>query len=121
MMELMLIRFFKLVDMMHCLMEQNGREFEFKWSAQSADAEKLPAYVKVPTTMHFEFKKPSSLTNFVVRNSDNATANSNGYLTSVKATITFADDKVEPKVITFDKPQDAYEFVTGSNELVKKR
>lgn len=98
----------------------NGREFEFKWSAQSADAEKLPAYVKVPTTMHFEFKKPSSLTNFVVRNSDNATANSNGYLTSVKATITFADDKVEPKVITFDKPQDAYEFVTGSNELVKK-
>lgn len=92
----------------------DGREFEFKYSAQSEDAEKLPEYVQLPTTMHFAFNTPSPLTNFVVKN---ANTGENGYLTSVKAVVTFEDDST--KEIAFDSEAAAYDFSVGSDQKVK--
>ena len=91
-----------------------GREFEFKYTAQSEDAEKLPDYVQLPTTMHFAFNTPSPLTNFVVYNAESGT---NGYLTSVKAVVTFEDDST--KEISFDSEAASYDFAVGSDQNVK--
>lgn len=92
----------------------DGREFEFKYSAQSEDAEKLPNYVQLPTTMHFAFNTPSPLTNFVVKNANTGT---NGYLTSVKAVVTFEDNTT--KEISFDSEAAAYDFAVDSDQKVK--
>ena len=91
-----------------------GREFEFKYTAQSEDAEKLPDYVQLPTTMHFAFNTPSPLTNFVVYNAESGT---NGYLTSVKAVVTFEDDST--KEISLDSEAASYDFAVGSDQNVK--
>ena len=91
-----------------------GREFEFKYTAQTADAEKLPDYVQLPTTIHFAFNTPSPLTNFVVYNAESG---ENGYLTSVKAVVTFEDDST--KDISFDTEAPSYDFTVDSDQKVK--
>ena len=64
--------------------------------------------------MHFAFNTPSPLTNFVVYNAESGT---NGYLTSVKAVVTFGDDST--KEISFDSEAASYDFAVGSDQNVK--
>lgn len=66
-----------------------GRDFEFVWDMGEtilADGQKLP------TTMHFAMKTPSKMSTIEVYNASGSTVeNSNGYLTSMKAVVTYDD------------------------------
>ncbi|MDY4041817.1 MAG: glycoside hydrolase family 31 protein [Collinsella sp.] len=68
--------------------DEETLQFEFKWDIANNHVDgALPAYVKLPTTMHFAFKTPSVLDNVEVMNRKG----SNGTVTSLEAKITFED------------------------------
>ena len=79
-------------------------EFEFKWDIEGnhdAETGELPSYVKLPTTMTFEFKQASSLDNVEIRNRESG----NGCITSLEAKIYFEGDTTQ------DFPFDSQEAV----------
>lgn len=80
-------------------------EFEFKWDIDGnydAETGELPTYVKLPTTMTFEFEQASSLDNVEIRNRESG----NGCVTSLKATIYFADGTTQE--FSFDSQEAVY-------------
>lgn len=95
-----------------------GREFEFRYTSQSADQQNsLAEYVQLPTTMNFEFKKPSKLSTVKIYNSTNATTASNGYLTKMSAVVVYEDDQ---KVnYQSDGAKDVYQIEVDSSKKVK--
>lgn len=80
-------------------------EFEFKWDIEGnhdAETGELPSYVKLPTTMTFEFNEASKLDNVEIRNRESG----NGCVTSLKAKIYFKDGTTQD--FSFDSQEAVY-------------
>lgn len=97
--------------------DENSNDFEFKWDiAQNQVDGKLPDYVKLPTTIHFQLKEPRALRDVEVLNRKN----SNGSLNSLEAVITYEDgSKSEFKGGDFAKKQDVYTLSAEKGKKVK--
>ena len=83
----------------------DGIEFEFKWDVEGnhdAETGELPSYVKLPTTMTFEFKQASTLDNVEIRNRESG----NGCITSLEAKIYFGGDTTQD--FSFDSQEAVY-------------
>lgn len=86
----------------------SDRGFELKWDHESnydPDTGKLPAYVKLPLTMHLDLKENALVDQVAVYNANKA----NGYLTSAKAQLVYADGTSSEEV-TISQEQAVYEF-----------
>ena len=92
-------------------------DFEFKWDIDGNHQEgKLPEYVKLPTTIHFELKEPKVLREVEVLNRKSG----NGSVNSIEAVITYTDgSKRQFKGEGFDKKQDAYTLTADKTKQVK--
>ncbi|MDO4595852.1 MAG: glycoside hydrolase family 31 protein, partial [Coriobacteriaceae bacterium] len=97
--------------------DENNNDFEFKWDiAQNQTEGKLPAYVKLPTTMHFQLKQPRELKDVEILNRKG----SNGTVTSMRAVITYEDgSKTEFNGGEFGKRQDVYTLKAAAGKKVK--
>ena len=101
----------------------NGKEgdadndFEFKWDLDYNYVNgKLPEYVKLPTTMHFELKDPMVLRDVQILNRKN----SNGSVNSLEAEITYTDGSTtEFKDGGFAKKQEVYTLTADNTKKVK--
>ena len=101
----------------------NGKEgdadndFEFKWDlGYNYVNGKLPDYVKLPTTMHFELKDPMVLRDVQILNRKN----SNGSVNSLEAVITYTDGSTtEFKDGDFAKKQEVYTLTADNTKKVK--
>ncbi len=98
--------------------KESGNDFEFKWDLDynHDDSGKLPEYVMLPTTMHFELKEPRALQDVEILNRKS----SNGSINSMEAVITYTDgSKSEFKGGDFAKKQDVYTLKAEAGKLVK--
>lgn len=84
--------------------EAYGRDFEFKYNIDYED-EVLPEYVTLPVTMHLNLKENAPVNKVSVYNADKG----NGYLTSAKAQLVYADGSVSDEVL-FNSEQAVYDF-----------
>ena len=102
-------------------------QFEYLWDVESnwvnldtgaPDKQgQLPAHVKLPTTMHFEYKVPSLLSKVDVYNR----VSSNGRVTSLEAVIYFEDGTTQEfKGGDYDTAQDIYTFAVSEANAGKK-
>lgn len=84
-----------------------ARDFEFLWDVASNHGEdgKLPEYVTLPLTMHFDLKEKAYVDQLMVYNANEG----NGYLTSAKAQLVYTDGTKGNEVVISDK-QAIYEF-----------
>lgn len=111
------------------LIQQNGYEglfdgdegangFEFKWDiADNQQDGKLPEYVMLPTTMHFELKRPVVMRDVQIVNRDTY----NGTVTSLEAVITYTDGTTtEFKGGEFAEKQAVYTLAAEKGKQVKR-
>ena len=111
------------------LVQQNGYEglfdgdegangFEFKWDiADNQQDGKLPEYVMLPTTMHFELKRPVVMRDVQIVNRDTY----NGTVTSLEAVITYTDGTTtEFKGGEFAEKQAVYTLAAEKGKQVKR-
>lgn len=111
------------------LIQQNGYEglfdgdegangFEFKWDiADNQQDGKLPEYVMLPTTMHFELKRPVVMRDVQIVNRDTY----NGTVTSLEAVITYTDGTTtEFKGGEFAEKQAVYTLAAEKGKKVKR-
>lgn len=111
------------------LIQQNGYEglfdgdegangFEFKWDvADNQQDGKLPEYVMLPTTMHFELKQPVVMRDVQIVNRDTY----NGTVTSLEAVITYTDGTTtEFKGGEFAEKQAVYTLAAEKGKQVKR-
>ena len=92
-----------------------GRDWEFKWDIPENQIDgKLPAEVKLPTTMHMAVKEPQPLERVTVYNAPEA---GNGYLTKAQAQFTFEDGS-KSDVVVLENQGLKFDFVTNSNKKV---
>ena len=84
-----------------------ARDFEFLWDVASNHGEdgKLPEYVTLPLTMHFDLKEKAYVDQLMVYNANEG----NGYLTNAKAQLVYTDGTKGNEVVISDK-QAIYEF-----------
>ncbi|MBE6469382.1 MAG: hypothetical protein E7001_05415 [Coriobacteriaceae bacterium] len=96
---------------------ESDNGFEFKWDVDSNhEGGKLPEYVMLPTTMHFELKEPRALQDVQVVNRDTY----NGTVTSMEAVITYTDgSKSEFKGGDFATKQAVYTLKAEAGKLVQ--
>lgn len=97
---------------------ESDNGFEFKWDVDSNHQDgKLPEYVMLPTTMHFELKEPRALQDVQIVNRDTY----NGTVTSLEAVITYADgSKSEFKGGEFAKKQAVYTLKAEAGKKVAR-
>ena len=97
--------------------DEESNDFEFKWDVAGNHQDgKLPEYVKLPTTMHFELKEPMVLRDVQVLNRKE----SNGSINSMEAVITYTDGSTtEFKDGDFAKKQDIYTLTAEKGKKVK--
>ncbi|WP_195420310.1 TIM-barrel domain-containing protein, partial [Collinsella sp. D33t1_170424_A12] len=97
---------------------ESDNGFEFKWDIDSNHQNgKLPEYVMLPTTMHFELKEPRALQDVQIVNRDTY----NGTVTSLEAVITYADgSKSEFKGGEFAKKQAVYTLKAEAGKKVAR-
>lgn len=88
------------------------REFEFKWDLGD---NRLEDYIKVPTTLHFQFKEMKPLTKVVVSNAD---SKGNGYVQKLEISIVYEDDTTE--TYTFENEAQDYTYDLKETKKVKK-
>ena len=86
------------------------RDFEFKWNIPQNHVDgSLPAYIALPTTIHFALQTPKYVSNVKVYNANKG----NGYLTSAKAQVTYTDGtKSDEITISKEKPVYSFDFNT---------
>ncbi len=87
---------------------KGGREFELLYSTNP-----LPEYVTLPLTMHLNLKENNFVDTVVVKNANKA----NGYLTSAKAQLVFADGTKSDEVV-IDQENEEYVFNFKTNKKV---
>ncbi len=93
----------------------NGFEFKYDIAGNQQDG-KLPEYVMLPTTMHFELNEPRALRDVQIVNRDTY----NGTVTSMKAVITYTDGtKSEFKDGEFAKKQAVYTLTAEKGKKVQ--
>lgn len=92
--------------------------FEFLWDIDSNHVDgELPNYVKLPTTMHFDYKVPSLLSKVDVYNRQGG----NGVVKSIEAVITFEDGTTQEfKSGDYDTQQEVYTFAVSEANAGKK-
>ena len=98
--------------------KETDNDFEFKWDLDynHDDSGKLPEYVMLPTTIHFELNDPRPLQDIEILNRKS----SNGSINSMKATITYTDGSTtEFKGGDFDKKQEVYTLKAEAGKAVK--
>ncbi len=94
----------------------DGIEFEFKWDIDGnhdAETGELPSYVKLPTTMTFEFKQASTLDDVEIRNRESG----NGCITSLEAKIYFEGGTTQD--FSFDSQQAVYDLEVSEDNAGK--
>ena len=96
---------------------ESDNDFEFKWDiAQNQQDGKLPEYVMLPTTIHFQLNEPRALKDVEILNRKS----SNGSVNSLKAVITYEDGSAQEfKGGEFDKKQDVYTLTAEKGKKVK--
>ena len=96
---------------------ESDNDFEFKWDIESNHQNgKLPEYVMLPTTMHFELKEPRALKDVEILNRKN----SNGSVNSMKAVINYEDGtKSTFEGGEFAKKQDVYTLTAEKGKKVR--
>ena len=96
----------------------DGQVFEFLWNydANFVDG-KFPEYVALPTTIHFDFKKASKLTQVDLYNREGG----NGQINSLEAVVRFTDGTTQEfKGGDYDKYQAKYSFVLSRKNAAKE-
>ena len=77
-----------------------GRELEFLWNIESNYVNgAMPEHIKLPLTMTFDLVNNDQLNNVKVYNSNKG----NGYITSVKAVVTYVDKTTAEQTITLSE------------------
>ena len=93
-----------------------GRDFEFTWDTGDTV---LPEGQILPTTMHLEMKTPSKMSTIEVYNASGSTeANSNGYLTSMNAVVTYEDGSNDTQ--EFKTSADVYKVTVDPSKNVSR-
>lgn len=100
--------------------KEGDNGFEFKWDMDANfdyTTGKLPEYVKLPTTMHFELKEPKVLRDVQIINRKGS---GNGTVTSMKAVVTYTDGTTSVfEGGDFATQQDVYTLTTEKGKQVK--
>lgn len=93
----------------------DGKVFEFLWNYEPNWDEngKIPEYVKLPTTIHYEFKEPSKVSRVDVYNRESG----NGHMTKIKAEFEFEDGT---KQVFEEGEKTVYSFETSAENANKK-
>lgn len=94
-----------------------GRDFEFLWdiSQNHDETGALPAHVTLPATLHLDLKEEALVDKVVVYNANKA----NGYLTSAKAQLVYADGSKSDEIVISEE-HEAYEFNFKPEQNVDK-
>ena len=94
-----------------------GRDFELLYDIESNwdENKELPEYVELPITMHLDLKEDALVDQVKVLNANKA----NGYLTSAKAQLVYADGTTSDE-IAIDEEQSIYEFNFEPTKLVDR-
>ena len=94
-----------------------GRDFELLYDIESNwdENKELPEYVELPITMHLDLKEDALVDQVKVLNANKA----NGYLTSAKAQLVYADGTTSDEIV-IDEEQSIYEFNFEPTKLVDR-